>query len=109
MTDFEKFQSVFKKWQVRFGLTGYNIYFENVPLDYFADITINEDDKVATVRLDKPTGKRRRGVALSAKHEAIHLLIYSLEHFAVKRYVSESEINTASEELVHKLEGLIGD
>lgn len=52
---------------------------------------------------DKP----HKDIKQSAKHEAIHLLISRLEKCGRARYVSDSEIYEAGEELVHKLEDLI--
>jgi hypothetical protein len=109
--DFKLFQSEFKKWQRLFGLTGYKVYFKYEPLEKsFADIEINQEETVATVRLnselpdkDKPFKDIRR----HAKHEALHLLIGRLEMNGSYRFVSSGEMHESSEELVHKLENLI--
>jgi len=109
--DFELFQEEFKKWQQRFGLTGYKVYFKYEPIDdSFADININQGEMAVTVKLnsnlpveDKPF----KDVERSAKHEAIHLLVGRLEHNGRRRYSSEAEIYEAVEELVRKLEDLI--
>lgn len=110
-TKFEDFQEHFKKYQRRFGLMGYQAFFKHEPLeDYFADITVDQNGMTATVRYnsklpekDKPFEDVRR----TAKHEAIHLLLGRLEFTAKARYVSDTEIGEAAEELVHKLEELI--
>lgn len=110
--DFEFFKKCFKEYQHLLGLTGYKVYFKHEPLEkHFAEIDINQTNMVATVRLnsklpdkDKPF-KDIRG---SAKHEALHLLIGRLEHRASSRYVSEDEIYEVVEELVRKIERLIG-
>ena len=109
--DFELFQSEFKRWQKIFGLTGYKVYFKHEPLEKsFADIEINQEDMVATIRLnsklpdkDKPFQDIKR----HAKHEALHLLIGRLEMNGRYRFVSSGEMYEASEDLVHKLEDLI--
>lgn len=109
--DFELFQNEFKKWQERFGLTGYKVYFKAEPLDNsFANICIDQEKMTATVCFntklpdkDKPYQDIKR----DAKHEAIHLLIGRLEMNGRFRYVSSGEIYEATEELVNRLENLI--
>ncbi len=109
--DFELFQKEFKKWQSRFGLTGYKIYFKYEPIDKaFARIKINQDDMVVTATLNSELPdkvKTFQDIKLSAKHEAIHLLVFRLEESGNRRYSSENEINDAVEELVNRLEKLI--
>ena len=109
--DFELFQQEFKKWQYRFGLTGYKVYFKHEPLDgSFASINVNQGDMIATVRLNSTLpdkDKPFRDIKRSAKHEALHLLVGRLEQDGRYRYASESEIYEAGEELVNKLEELI--
>lgn len=110
-TDFLKFQQHFKKYQQLFGLTGYGVYFVCEPLDgCYANITVDEENKVATVRLNavcSSANKPFKDVVRSAKHEALHLLIYRLEHLAHSRFTRAEEIGQACEEIVFKLEGLI--
>ena len=105
MTDFELFQKEFKKWQRKFGLTGYKVYFKYEPLESsFADITGNQMDMVITIRLnsDLPEkDKPHRDIKRSAKHEALHLLFYRLETRAKERYISPEQIYEAVEELVY--------
>ena len=110
--DFELFQKEFKKWQQKFSLTGYKVYFKYEPLDNcFAYIKINQGEMVATVRLNSnlpDKDKPFKDIKRSAKHEAIHLLVGRLEQNARYRYSSENEIYEAVEELAFKLEGLVG-
>lgn len=112
-TDFLEFQSCFKEYQQKFGLTGYKVYFKYEPIDgAFADITVKYSDMVATVRLNsKSLGKDKpfKDIKRSAKHEAIHLLLQRLEGNARYRYASSEEIYEATEELTFKLEELISD
>lgn len=111
--DFEDFQEHFKEYQHRFGLTGYKVYFKYEPLDSsFASVSINQGEMVATVRLNSKLpdkDKPFKDIKRSAKHEALHLLLGRLEQNAHHRYTSENEIYEATEELVFKLEELIGD
>lgn len=109
--DFAEFVKEFCKYQQLFGLTGYKTYFKYEPLDSgFASISINQIDMTATVRLDSECSavdKPFRDIKMSAKHEAIHLLIGRLETRAKSRYVLDDEIYEAAEEIVYKLEKLI--
>jgi hypothetical protein len=108
--DLALFQKYFKEYQYRFGLIGYKVYFRYEPLEKFADITIQQEDMVATVRLNSELpdkDKPFKDIKRSAKHEAIHLLLGRLEHRARRRYLNEEEIYEAVEEIVFKLEGLL--
>lgn len=111
--DFELFKEEFKKWQVKFGLTGYTVYFKHEKIDgSFADIKINQGDMVVTARLNSKlstANKPFKDIKGSAKHEAIHLLVGRLEQDGRYRYSSEPEIYEATEELVNRLECLIPD
>ena len=105
--EFTTFKDAFLKYQKLFGLTGYKIYFYHEPLDKsFANITVNQEEYVATVRLDT-SSHEERDVAVSAKHEALHLLLYKLEDRALSRFVGQYDIYETVEELVGKLEKLI--
>jgi len=106
--DEKDFQRYFKEYQKLFGLLGYQVYFERKSLESgFASIVINQTDMVATVKLNNNTpDKPFKDIKKSAKHEAIHLLIGRLGR---SQYLSENEIYEASEELIHKLEGLINE
>lgn len=109
--DFLLFQKEFKKYQERFGLSGYRVYFKHKPLDgSFAHIDMRPTDRVATVTLNsklEDEEKPFKDIKTSARHEALHLLIYGLEDLAKSRYIQEWMIDEISEELVNKLEKLI--
>ncbi len=109
--DFELFQREFKKWQEKFGLIGYRVYFKHEVLEgEFANITVTQGDMVATVRLNsKLLAKDEpfKDIKSSAKHEAIHLLLIRLETLALSRHATSGEIYEASEELTRKFECLI--
>ena len=107
MTAFETFQREFKKWQHEFGLSGYKVYFKHEPIDdAFANITFDQLEYIATVRLNSTPGKDG-DVKRSAKHEAIHLLLARLNYIAIKRFIDSDVIDEEIESLVHKLEELI--
>jgi hypothetical protein len=111
MTDFEQFQETYRKYQQLFGLTGYKVYFKHEPIDdAFADSTITNCDRIATVRLNSvlpDSDIHAKHVERSAKHEAIHLLLNNLEQLAISRCIREGDISTEVEGLVFKLEDLI--
>ena len=105
------FKREFERYQNLFGLTGYKIYFEHVPLnDNFAQINCNQHDMCAAVRLNSephPAIKSHSNPKRSAKHEAIHLMLNKITDLATQRYIKQGEIYEAEEELVYKLENLI--
>lgn len=110
--DFKLFQEAFKKYQKLFGLTGYKVYFKNESIEgAFANITINQHDMVATVRLCSDNGENGifKHIERSAKHEALHLLLYELEDNAYRRFLHQDDINESTESIVVKLEELIPD
>ncbi len=111
MSDFEDFQQYFKEYQQLFGLTGYKVYFKYKPVKgCFAQITVDQLQRVATVILNsRDENHPDKHVKLSAKHEAIHLLLYTLAYAGRCRYIQPEEIDEAEEELVFKLEDLIKD
>ena len=112
-TEFTEFQRYFKEYQQRFGLTGYSVFFKYEPLgECFASIAVNQHDMVATVTLNSelPEGNKPfRDIKRDVRHEALHLLLFRLEHLASCRYIAEDELYEAVEELVNKMEVLIGD
>ena len=113
MTEFERFQKAYTKYRTLFGLTDYKVYFKYEPIrDSFGDTTINNVDRVATVRLNSALPKtdiQHKHVTRTAKHEAIHLLLDHLESLALSRYVRDGEIASEVEALVFKLADLIPD
>jgi len=111
VADFHLFQSEFRKWQEKFGLSGYKVYYKHELLeDSFASIHINQGDMVVTVRYNSKLPSKDqpfKDPKQSAKHEALHLLVGRLEMNAKYRYSSETEIYESVEELVHRLEQLV--
>ena len=103
--EFDKFQKEFKKYQQKFGLTGYQVYFKyELMEECYADITIIDSDRIATVRLNK---EGKLDAHKHAKHECLHLLLGKLQHLAHDRYARASEIDSETENLVAKLQDLI--
>ena len=104
---FEQFKTEFLKRQEQFDLNGYKVYFRKEPLvGCFADITVNQEGLVATVRYSNEVDQDDNPV-YSAKHEAIHLLLARLLDLAERRYVSEAELSEANEEAVRRLDKII--
>ena len=104
--EFAKFCKYFRDYQHQFGLNEYKVGFKFEPIDgSFADITIDQAEMVAIVRLnsDLPDGDVRK----SAKHEALHLLVSRLERRARERYTNAAEIYEATEELVRRIDSLL--
>ncbi len=111
LTDFEKFQVYFTKYQKLFGLTGYTVYFKYEPLENrFASIAPDSRNMAATVRLNSKLldeDKPFKDIKKSAKHEAMHLMLARLDDLASNRFVTQDEIYAANEELANKIADLI--
>ena len=91
-----------------FGCTGWTIFFRDEIIDDgYADITTDLENMVATVRYDSSNKSKDQNPRISAKHEAIHLLLNRLARNGCSRFVTSAEMYESEEELVHKLEGLI--
>jgi len=115
--DFEVFKEHFNGYVEKFGLTGYQIYFDFSVLkesseSSFASITSDSLSMIANVEYNKfipQEAIKNINIKKTAKHEAIHLLLGKLDNLARARYVTPPEIRTEVEELVNKLTDLIGD
>ena len=111
--EYGTFKTEFTRWQRRFGLDGYKVYFKFEPIeDCFADITADQRQSCVTIRVNSevpPADVEFADVKVHAKHEAIHLLVKRLSARAYERHVRGDEIYEAEEELVRRLEKLIPD
>ncbi len=109
--DFTEFKECFKEWQLKFGLTGYKVYFRYEPLgEKFGQLIYEIGSSVVTVCLNSKLpqkDKQFKDVKRTAKHEAMHLLVLRLEMNGKCRFTTEAEIDEAGEGLVIRLEGLI--
>lgn len=110
---FTEFKCWFIHYQMLFGLLGYQVYFICEPMDdCYAHIDVSNGKQVATVTFNANipfgdhTDKNIRELAL---HEALHLLLSRIESNARWRYASSEEIGESIEEVVVKLEKLIGE
>jgi len=111
LSDYKIFQKEFKKWQIKFGLTGWAVYFDHKQLNgECANISYDLENMTAVVTLNsKPTKDERKDdpVKSLAKHEAIHLMLAEFKCIAGSRFVARSELIKADEEIVNKLMELI--
>ena len=111
--EFNEFQEEFKRYQDKFGLNGWQVYFKHEPLNgSFARIIPAKEGMVATVKLNSKLAKKHQefnNVKQHAKHEVIHLLLARLTCEANYRFADKDELATAEEELVNKLCSLIKD
>lgn len=111
--DFEQYKRYFEYYRNKFGLMGYEVFYKHKPIDgVYASINANTGEMVATTTLNSKLSddaKPFKNVKLSAKHEALHLLISRLENNGRCRFMSDGEMYEAAEELVNKLCLLIPD
>ena len=112
MKDFEIFKKEFLKWQDKFGLNGWKVFFRYEDIGDYKHASLDYDlnGMVATAKLNSKlpeTVKQDKNPAYYARHEAIHLLLARLETYAMVRYVTANDIEEADEELVNKLMGVL--
>ena len=103
---FEEFQQEFLRWVDIFGLKQYRVMFYLQKLNgAHAEIRVQEQDKVVSVFLGNHTVKRDPlDVVRTAKHEAIHLLLWRMEFLGLERFTASDEIGDECEGLVRRLE-----
>ncbi len=114
MNNFALFKKTFKRYQEKFGLIGYQVYFKHEPIDdeAFANITVNQEEMSVTVKLNSKLSESEKpfkDIRRDAKHEALHLFLFRLVDRAYSRYVQRDEIYETVEDLVIRLEKLIPD
>lgn len=111
--DFEYFQKCFKKWQEKFQLNCYWVYFYRCKLEEsYSRIVIN--GAVASVHFateweEEGRGKTEQEIDKLARHECLHLLLGKIANLAVNRFVSENELREEEEFLVRKLEYIFSE
>ena len=112
--EFENFKKHFRRYQEKFGLGCYNVFFKHEAIneDVFANISVNTNGMTATVKLNKKLDKNHQpfnNIKKHAKHEAIHLLLDKIEDLARRRYVIDEDIYSEIEGLTNNLMELIPD
>lgn len=111
---FKYFVSRFRYWYDYLKLAGWEVSFYHEELkEDFARIGINYKARNVSVvfNTDWPEDKRplnETEIDRCARHEAVHLLTGSLWCLAFERYSSEAAIDTAEEELVRRIEEIVG-
>ncbi len=103
--DFKIFKKAFVTWQLRLGLTQYDVYFEHVHLRRkYAELDVNQMGKCVTARLNKDPGEGHvSDPAADAKHEAVHLLLSRLSWLGSARYIEDNDIEEEEEAVVMRL------
>lgn len=110
---FVRFKKAFLKWQDKLSVRGYRIDFCFVPLQSaYADISIDEDNKIATIQYASKIGKKNdkfdtHSPENTARHEALHLLLHRLYWLGQQRWVGSSEAGQEWEHLVRVLEKIL--
>ena len=105
---FTKFKKWFVYYQKLFGVSGYDTYFDISDDDSeMASTTTRQPNNTVTVTFNPEKHKSAKEIQISARHEAIHLLVGRLKHLAMSRYITEDNLYEATEEVVGKLEKLI--
>ena len=106
---FEQFKKSFLYWQEKLGLQRWQAYFihEKIGEHAFADVCVDFSGTVATVRLNTSIRtKLTLDAVLSGKHEAIELLLYSLQSMARTSW-SKTEVDEKTHEIVRVLEKVL--
>jgi len=109
--DFNKFKKSFLYWAEKF-MCPYKVYFFHEKLDdVFANICVDEINKVATVRFNSELRKPDFEVADSpeetGKHEAIHLFLNRVIWLVDQRCIAKWDSSEEWERLVRILEKVI--
>ena len=114
--DFDFFVAECKRWIKRFHLIGWQVDFRMVELSGNAGAELRSDyvNSRATIALSPEltifnSMTIEEELAMSAKHEVIHLLLRNFSALASARYVTMDELDKAEEELVRKLTTIIND
>jgi hypothetical protein len=107
------FKDEFDKWVKHFGIHNeWSVYFTTEEIDAFAQIHMNADNRIATLKLN-PVFENyciddiEQHLKNSAKHEAIHLLLGEVDCAGIVRFMDEKTHYSLYEKLVIKLESLL--
>lgn len=104
--DFALFKAEFRYWINRFGLNGWQIYFNREYLQgQYSQVALCAEYHVATVSLCEDYDELQGEIDIPhiAKHEATHVLIGDLSEASESRWVTQHELNAIQEELVNRL------
>ncbi len=98
MKDFEKFKKYFMEYARQFGIDKeYDIYFDRKKLESWASISADSEGCWATISFstEKPSKfhvSNGYNLKETAKHEAIHLLLFRYRNLAYNRFAGEEEL-----------------
>lgn len=107
---FKEFKKEFIAWQMKLGLTQYEIAFHSgTTKENVAQIAINEMGKLADVYLAKSMSRSNleQGPESHARHEAIHLLLHRIKWLGASRYIEDDDLQEEWEALVRRLEKVL--
>ncbi len=107
---FERFKESFLEWQMKLGLTQYEIDFYLGPLDKnVAELEADEMGKLVSVTLVNRMSNRdnAKGPDTFAKHEAIHLLQSRFRYLAGCRYLDSDDLDEEEEAIIRRLEKVL--
>lgn len=109
---YELFKKECKKWINRFQLNNWEIHFEHTALrnDVRAELAWRIDGYVCWIKLNTEWESmipNAKNIKWSAKHEVGHLLTCRVGAQARTRFLSETELSEALEELVQQLCNII--
>lgn len=109
---FELFKAECQKWIKIFELNGWNITFWHKKLDpekHWSQCWVNLNGRQINLKLNTVWDNEVSidKIKSVAKHECIHALLARFSEIGNARFITDSEIYEAEEELVYKLEKII--
>jgi hypothetical protein len=113
--DFALFKAAFTEWQKKLGLTEWKVCFEKIHLDdSYGWCWAHADGRIATVsmcdRLDITKGELLGwDPAETGRHEALELLMSSMEIVAGQRFIRPDDIVQARHAVIRRLEAVFDE
>lgn len=107
---FERFKENFLEWQMKLGLTQYEIDFYLGPLtENVSELLVEQMGKLASVTLADRMSDRdiAKGPTTFARHKAVHLLQSRFRYLAGCRYLDSNDLDEEEEALVRRLEKVL--
>ena len=108
---FHEFIKHCERYRAKLSLWGWQIYYRHLKTgDAYATTNIDLPTRTVTVKFATELDEsdfEKNWIEKTAKHEMIHVFTGRLAEIAASRFVSDSELEEATEELVFELEHLI--
>ena len=108
---FHEFIKHCERYRAQLSLWDWQIYYRHEKLDdAYATADIDLPSKTVTIKFNSDLEKsdfEPGWIERTAKHEMIHVFIGRITYLAGARYITDSELEEATEELVFELEHLI--